>query len=74
MAHKDRRAPFGDRQLDDLDRAVNARAKAARGGEIEGQGGLVMGVSVCMSEVIREGREVQRFGAKAGGLPRRRFL
>jgi hypothetical protein len=34
VPHKDRRAPFLDRQLDDLDRPIHARTKAARCGEV----------------------------------------
>ena len=37
----DRRAPFLERHLDDLDGAVDTGAEAARGGEVEGQGGLL---------------------------------
>ncbi len=38
VAHIDRRAIFGERQLDDLDGTVDAGAKAARRREIDGQG------------------------------------
>ncbi len=38
VAHIDRRAPFLQRHLDDLDGAVDAGAKPARGGKIEGKG------------------------------------
>ena len=38
VAHIDRRAPFLERHLDDLDRPVDAGAEAARRGEVEGQG------------------------------------
>jgi hypothetical protein len=37
----DRRAIFLDRQLDDADRAVDARAEAARGGDEEFEGRLL---------------------------------
>jgi len=37
MAHIDRRAVFGERQFDDLDRPVDAGAEAARGREINGE-------------------------------------
>ena len=38
VAHVDRRAPFVQRHLDDLDGAVDAGAEAARGREMERQG------------------------------------
>ena len=38
VAHIDRCAPFQQRQFDDLDGAVDTGAKAARGGEVKGQG------------------------------------
>src|SRR5215475_10378614 len=41
VPHIDRRAVFRERKLDDLDGAVDARAEAARGREIDGQRGQV---------------------------------
>ena len=41
MAHIDGRAVFGERQLDDLDGAVDAGAEAARRGKIDGEGRTV---------------------------------
>ena len=38
VAHIDRRAPFLQRHLDDLDGPVDAGAEAARRGKIKGQG------------------------------------
>ena len=38
VAHEDRRAPFGQRLFDDLDRPVDARAEAAGCGEKDGEG------------------------------------
>ena len=38
VADVDRRAPFLERHLDDLDRPVDAGAEAARRGEVEGRG------------------------------------
>ncbi len=38
VADIDRRAPFLDGEFNDLDGAVNTGAKAARGGEVEGEG------------------------------------
>ena len=40
VAHVDGGPPFIERHFDDLDRPVHACAKAARGGEVEGEGGL----------------------------------
>ena len=37
MAHIDGRAIFGERELDDLDRPIDAGAKAARRREIDGE-------------------------------------
>ena len=38
VADIDRRAPFSQRHLDDLDRAVDTGAKPARRGKVEGEG------------------------------------
>ena len=43
VADIDGRAPFFDRQFDDLDGAVHACAKPTRGGKIKGEGRLVIG-------------------------------
>ena len=40
VADVDRRSEPLERELDDLDRAVDSRAKAARGGDQDSQGGL----------------------------------
>jgi hypothetical protein len=47
VAHIDGRAPFLERHLDDLDRAVDAGAEAARRGEVEGQGRFGSNLSRC---------------------------
>ena len=40
VANIDRRPPFGEGHLNNLDRAINTGAKPARGGHIEGEGWL----------------------------------
>ena len=63
VADIDRRAPFLDRHFDDLDRPVDARAKAARRGEVKGEGRLGhRGLLVLGSEVRPASGGVQRRG------------
>ncbi len=57
VADIDRRAPFLQRHLDDLDRPVHAGAEAARRGEVEGKRGLFHRASPCGAHLgERQGR------------------